>query len=339
MATRRPTSDDIRRLFVGSPPRYTRGEVAAAADLPQEFTGRIWRALGFATLADDAVAFNDGDVDALRRIRAMLETGLLDEQAIVRMARALGRTTSRLAEWQAEIMMGAILEPGTRPSDEDLARSMEIAARFLPDFEQTLLHVWRAQLAATTSRLLAIAEMAEELPTTSRLSLAVGFADMVSFTAFSRQLDEFALADLVEGFEARTSDVIASHGGRLVKTLGDEVLFTATDPVTAGRIALDLVDELKRSNGRGEEGPDVRIGLSYGPVLPVMGDVFGTTVNLAARLTAIARPGAILADAEMAHRLEGAEGVEVMRIRRRPARGLGLVQPYVVRRTSPSTGR
>ncbi|WP_084516663.1 adenylate/guanylate cyclase domain-containing protein [Microtetraspora niveoalba] len=339
MATRRPTADDIRRLFVGSPPRYTRGEVAAAAGLPLELTGRVWRALGFATLADDAVAFSDGDVDALRRIREMLDTGVLDERAIVRMARALGRTTSRLAEWQAEIMMGAILDPGTRPSDEELARSMSIAARFLPDFEQTLVHVWRAQLAATASRLLALTEMAEEQPATSRMSLAVGFADLVSFTAFSRRLDELALADLVEGFESRTSDVIASHGGRLVKTLGDEVLFTTTAPVTAARIALDLVDELKRSTGRGEEGPDVRIGLSYGPVLPVMGDVFGTTVNLAARLTAIARPGAILADAEMARGLEGADGVEVMRIRRRPARGLGLVQPYVVRRTSPSAGR
>ncbi|MEV0967336.1 adenylate/guanylate cyclase domain-containing protein [Microtetraspora glauca] len=338
MATRRPTAEDIRRLFLGSPPRYTRREVAAAAGLPQDVTGRIWRALGFATLADDAVAFNDGDVDALRRIKAMLETGLLDERAIVRMARALGRTTSRLAEWQAEIMIGAVLDPQTRPSDEDLARSMTIAAEFLPDFEQTLVHVWRAQLAATASRLLALAELADERPAASRMSLAVGFADLVSFTAFSRQLDEFALADLVEGFEARTSDVIASHGGRLVKTLGDEVLFTAPVPATAARIALDLVDELKRSIGRGAEGPDVRIGLSYGPVLPVMGDVFGTTVNLAARLTAIARPGAILADSEMAQGLEGAAGVEVMRIRRRPARGLGLVQPYVVRRSSSATG-
>jgi adenylate cyclase len=63
-----------------------------------------------------------------------------------------------------------------------------------------------------------------------------------------------------------------------------------------------------------------------------MGDVFGTTVNLAARLTAIARPGSIVTDAGMAEALAGTPGIEVLRLRRRPARGLGMVQPYVIRR-------
>ncbi|MEZ0074908.1 adenylate/guanylate cyclase domain-containing protein [Planotetraspora sp. GP83] len=328
METRgRPSAEDVQRLFIGPPPSYTRHQVAESAGIPQELAGRIWRALGFATVADDAVAFTDGDLSALRRIRDMLDAGLLDELTVVRMARALGRTTSRLAQWQAEIMIGAMLDPHTAPSDDDLIRMTETARRVLPDFEQTLVHVWRSQLAATASRLIAMAQLGDEaLP--GRLAMAVGFADLVSFTRVSRDLDEFALAGLIEGFEARTSDVIAAHGGRLVKTLGDEVLFTSESPETAALIGLDLADQLKLD----VQGPDVRIGLAYGPVLLTLGDVFGTTVNLAARLTSIARPGTIVIDSGMAEGLGGVSGIEVMKIRRRPARGLGLVQPYVLRR-------
>jgi adenylate cyclase len=234
------------------------------------------------------------------------------------MARALGQTTARLAQWQAEIMIGAMLPP--EPSEDDLAKVLGAAQVLMPDFEQVLVHVWRAQLAAAGTRLLAIADGSDELVPT-RVTMAVGFADLVSFTRRSRELDEKELAELVEGFEARASDVVASHGARLVKTLGDEVLFTAPSPAQAAGIALDLA----------ESGVELRVGLAYGPVLPTMGDVFGTTVNLAARLTAIARPGTILVDSALA---EGLEGFDLHKIRRRPARGLGVVQPYLLRRSS-----
>ncbi|GAA0982597.1 hypothetical protein GCM10009555_052790 [Acrocarpospora macrocephala] len=250
----------------------------------------------------------------------ILDAGLLDEVTLIRMTRALGRTTARLAQWQTEIMIGALRDQA--PTDADLARVLRAAELLLPDFELTLVHVWRAQLAASAGRQLALTENGD------RTTLAVGFADLVSFTRVSRELDELALADLVEGFEARASDVVAQHGGRLVKTLGDEVLFTATEAETAARMTLDLVDAL------GQGDPGVRIGLAYGPVLPVMGDVFGTTVNLAARLTAIARPGSVVADSALAESVTGLAGIEVVKIRRRPARGLGLVQPYLLRRGS-----
>ncbi|MEW9527043.1 adenylate/guanylate cyclase domain-containing protein [Microbispora sp. NPDC049125] len=330
----RPGADDMRRLILGPSPSYTRRQVAEAAGVPQDLAARVWRALGFATLADDVVAFTDADLAALNRIRDLLDEGLLDERTVIRMARALGRTTARLAQWQAEIMIETLLDPQGRPSDDDLARAMETVTRLLPDFEQTLLHVWRSQLAAAASRLTALADAGDE-PVPTRPDLAVGFADLVSFTRVSRELDELALADLIESFESRASDVIAAHDGRLVKTLGDEVLFTAADPPTAAAIALDLVDELRP---RGE-GPDVRIGLAYGPVLPVMGDVFGTTVNLAARLTSMARPGTIVTDDGMAEGLAGAAGTDLLKLRRRPARGLGVVQPYVLRRADPARRR
>ncbi|UBU14630.1 adenylate/guanylate cyclase domain-containing protein [Nonomuraea gerenzanensis] len=315
----RPSAEEIERLLVGRPPLYTRAQVAARSGVPPELAERIWRALGFAQRADDAVAFTEADVDALRRVRSMLDGGLLDEPTVIRMARALGQTTARLAQWQAEIMIGTMLP--AEPSEADLAAVLGTAQGLIPDFEHVLIHVWRAQLAAAGTRLLAIADDNDELVPT-RVTMAVGFADLVSFTRRSRELDEKEFAGLVEGFESRASDVVATHGARLVKTLGDEVLFTAQGPEQAAAVALDLV---------GTE--ELRIGMAYGPVLPMMGDVFGTTVNLAARLTAIARPGTILVDEALAGGLGGA-AYEVHRIRRRPARGLGVVQPYVLRRSS-----
>jgi adenylate cyclase len=334
----RPTAEMIERLFLGPDPRYTRSQVAERAGVPQRLTERIWRALGFATLADDAVAFTDADVDALRRVRSMIDEGLLDESGVIRMARALGQTTARLAQWQAEIMIGAMVKPGVQPSEDDIAQVLEAAQRLLPGFEQLLVHVWHSQLAAAGTRLLALADVHDELVPT-RLTLAVGFADLVAFTRISRDLDEGELADLVEGFESRAADVVAARGARLVKTLGDEVLFTAPDAGTAAEIAIELVAEVAKVAAvrQGGAGPDVRVGLAYGPVLPLMGDVFGTTVNLAARLTAIARPGTVLADTRLAEALSGAPNLEVQRIRRRSVQGLGWVQPYVLSRPVAGT--
>jgi adenylate cyclase len=139
---------------------------------------------------------------------------------------------------------------------------------------------------------------------------------------------------MVESFEETTADVIASHGGRLVKTLGDEVLFSAEIPQVGCEIALGIGEAV----GAHPIIPDVRVGVAYGPVLPLMGDVFGTTVNLAARLTALARPGTVLIDAGLAAELDGAARYAgryyVQRLVRRPARGLGLIQPYVLRRAA-----
>ncbi|MFI6293103.1 adenylate/guanylate cyclase domain-containing protein [Nonomuraea sp. NPDC050790] len=318
----RPTAEEIERLLVGTPARYTRSEVAARSGVSQELAERIWRALGFATLSDDAVAFSDADVAALGRVRTMLDSGLLDEQTVLRMTRALGRTTARLAQWQAEIMVGAMLPKDAEASDGELAAVLETAQNLLPDFEHVLVHVWRAQLAAAGTRMLALADLGDDNEL-AKVNIAVGFADLVAFTRRARDLEERQLAALVEGFEARAADVVAAHGARLVKTLGDEVLFSAPSAETAARIALELV-----------EADELRIGLAFGPVLQMMGDVFGTTVNLAARLTAIARPGTIVVDEGLAAQLTGQPGVEVRRIRRRPARGLGVVQPYVLRRSS-----
>ncbi|HEX2316183.1 MAG TPA: adenylate/guanylate cyclase domain-containing protein [Thermomonospora sp.] len=325
---RLPDPKEIEELLLGGPLRYTRVDAVELGGVTPDFSKRLWRAFGYPHMGDDQVAFTEGDIDALCRIRKLMDDGVLDEDGVIRLVRAFGQTMTRLAEWQVDLLTSMLSQDSQEPpSPEDVRRLVDMAERHLGDLEPLVLHAWRRQLAAAGTRALAMAATADDLVPARSLA-TVGFADMVSFTQMSRELDEPELARVVERFEETAADVVASNGGRLVKTLGDEVLFSADSPELGGEIALSMAEAIKDET----EMPDVRVGVAYGPVLPMRGDVFGTTVNLAARLTSIARPGSVVIDAELAAELEKAEDFTVTRIVRRPARGLGIIQPYVLRR-------
>ncbi len=129
--------------------------------------------------------------------------------------------------------------------------------------------------------------------------LAVGFADLVGFTRLTRRMEEEELGELVEAFETAAADLVAAHGGRLIKTLGDEVLYAADDAGIAAEIALRLIETMAND----ETMPELRVGIAFGTVTTRMGDVFGTTVNLASRLTSIAPRDAVLVDGAFAEEL------------------------------------
>ena len=155
----------------------------------------------------------------------------------------------------------------------------------------------------------------------------MGFADIVSFTALSNRLSEERIGDLVELFESRCSDVVASQRGRVIKSIGDSVLFVNDDPVRAYDTAEGIISVV----GRDSRMPDVRLGLASGSVVMRLGDVFGPPVNLAARLTAVARRNRIIIDSATAELLP-ADEFETRPLPARPIRGFGLVEPVAVRR-------
>jgi adenylate cyclase len=323
-----PDPKEIEELLLGGELRYTRVDAVERAGVTRELSGRIWKAFGYPSMPDGEVAYTEGDVAALGRIRRLMDEGVLDEDAVIRLVRAFGQTMTRLAEWQVNLMshmMGP--SPKEPPDPASVQTIVELAEKHIGEFEPLVVHAWRRQLAAAGTRAIAAAATSRESGAV-RPDLTVGFADMVSFTQMSRELEELELAWVVERFEETASDIVASCGGRLVKTLGDEVLFCADDPAVGGRIALTIAEAIKDET----EVPDVRVGAAHGPVLPLMGDVFGTTVNLAARLTSLARPGSVVIDSELAARLEKEPGFATTRIVRRPVRGLGIIQPFVLRR-------
>jgi adenylate cyclase len=267
----------------------------------------------------------------LRTVHDLIERGLLDDDTAIVLARSLGQSTARLADWQAEAV-GRFLVEQEQLDGRDITEDPEVVERIVRrtselvnPMERLLDYAWRRQLAAVLERRLARTEVIGE-PSADG---TVGFADLVGFTRLSRQLEDADLAALVERFEAVSADVVAATGATLVKTVGDEILFVADDAVTAAETALGL----HGAHARDPDVPEMRIGLASGPVLRRMGDVFGSTVNLASRLTALARPDSTLVDAATAAQLSVEPGMGLRQLAPRRVRGLGVIRVFELGRT------
>jgi adenylate cyclase len=325
MTVEGPATDGLAEALLQQHRRYTSHEVAELTGVPVYRARRFWRALGFPNVPDDAIEFTEADVDALRTLLSMTEDGMFDEHRVLLLARSLGRASARLAESQAELGAEALAQ--ARVPVEDRADAWRVnAEKALPDLERLLVYTWRRQLAAAAGRLV------QQEAGAARL--AVGFADLVGFTRLSRGIKETELATLVERFESRSTDVVTATGGRVVKTLGDSVLFVANTAHSAAEIALRLVEDLARARAT----PPLRVGVAIGPVIGLMGDVFGTTVNLASRLTALAPADGVLVDPAMADELSGDPAFGINGTNRLTVRGLGELTPFIVTRNRPASG-
>jgi adenylate cyclase len=138
------------------------------------------------------------------------------------------------------------------------------------------------------------------------------------------------LSKLVEVFESSASDIVVGRGGRVIKTLGDEVMFVISTAEAAARVALELAETFASDAVR---VPAVRVGLAWGPALTHGGDLFGPVVNLASRCTGVARPNTVACDREFAAQMDEVDGIEAVKLRTFRVRGYGHLAPYGVRRT------
>jgi adenylate cyclase len=312
----------VEAELLGGHPQFTRAEVASAADVPLDQARALWRALGFADVGDEDRAFTDRDLDALRTVRDLVAAGVIDDEMQVVMTRALGQSLARLAEWQVNAVAD-LLGDLSVPTDA----ATDVVRDYVPVMEKLIGYVWRRHLAAAAGRLLSGG--ADE-QTVARPQ-AVGFADLVGFTSLTRHLDEDAFAALVARFEEVTGDTVAECSARVVKTVGDEVMFVTDDPAAAAELALRLAEEVEAD----EQLPELRVGVAYGEVLARLGDVYGEPVNLASRLTTIARPGSVLVDRSLATALEADPRYRLRRVPPRPVRGYSLLQGFRLRRADP----
>ncbi|MDP3967248.1 MAG: adenylate/guanylate cyclase domain-containing protein [Nocardioides sp.] len=274
----------VETYLLGEAPSLTRVQVAERADVPLEVAIELWRLLGFPTQGDDEVAFTPLDVEALRDARWLIDQGILGAERQAALVRTWGRSYARLAEWQTTLLADMALESGAETA-ETLAQLTE---EVLPRVDALQSYVWRRHLVSAGSRLLAV-----EAPGSPVSRLAVVFVDIVGYTSRSKTLSEGDLVEWLEYFESETLGLVVDHGLRVIKNIGDEVLLVADDVVSAVEIALQMT-----ARGRDDDDafPSVRAGVAYGDVVSRLGDVFGPTVNVAARLTSVARPGTVVVD-------------------------------------------
>ena len=316
--------EQLESAILGEEPELTRLQVADRAGVSLEFADQLWRALGFASPGNEERVFNDADVRALEILLALAKLGAVDNDNVTSLARSIGQSYARLAEWQARMVSG-LLE--RTESDLDTRQLLKMADDLLPLMSEMQSYVWRRHLATAAGRILASPVEADQPAS----PLVVGFADIVNFTAMSRRMDEQELEELIENFEATTSAIVAVHHGRVVKTIGDEIMFVTDQPSDGAGLALEIALRTKDDAGM----PQLRIGLAFGQVLSRLGDVYGPVVNLASRLTSVARPGTVVVDRSLADELVENADFKLRKMRRVSVRGYSRLEPWVLR-TAPT---
>ena len=276
-------SFDVEKALLGGKPQYTRREVAEEAGVPIDLAEELWQQLGFPRADDDDVAFTEADVTALQQTAELIDLGILEPESQAALVRTWGRSFARLAEWQTTLLGGIALN-----ADDPQKAMDELVGTVLPAVESLQDYVWRRHLASAAQRLLGDPGGAGEEST-----LAVCFVDIVGYTSQSKTMADSDLVEWVDHFEDEMTRQVVSAGGRLIKTIGDEVLFVADDAVAAAEVALNATEMGADDD---DPFPMVRAGVALGPVVSRLGDVFGPTVNIASRLTSVARPGSVLVD-------------------------------------------
>ncbi|MFL6061401.1 MAG: adenylate/guanylate cyclase domain-containing protein [Marmoricola sp.] len=317
--------DLLEQHLLGSAPTLTGQQVADQVGIPREVAQLRWRSLGFTAVDDDAVAFTPADVQAMKLTQRMHELGVINPDDEAALIRTIGRSFARLAEWQISMLARSI-----DPTGLDAAGLSAVMGEVTPVIEEVQSYIWRRHILSAASRLLLAPPVDEEGADGAggAVHAAIGFADIVGYTRQTRSLSQEELASLVEHFEARALEIITAHSGRIIKTIGDEILFATDSPASAAHIGLELVEEHLED----EDFPQLRVGVAWGPVLNRLGDVFGPTVNIASRLTSIARPGRVLVDKELMEAIEDDPAFKLRRMRRTSVKGYRRLEPWALRR-------
>ncbi len=305
----------------------------------------FWRVMGLPHADTDEELFTEDDAAAIARLAELERSGQIDRRTSITLTRALGHQCERLVLWQVEALVEDVMQ--RRHLDDTSARLVVLdrLTDLAPVLEAQLMHSWRRHLAAIAGRFAAefgearATEQAD--PAALPLARAVGFADMVSFTRRTAGLGSTDLSAFVQRFETAARDIVSAAGGRVVKTIGDAVLFIADDVVTGANVALGLARRLggeldvADDGGGRADGPrgvtPVRVGFVQGRVLSRFGDVFGASVNVAARLTDIAQPSTVLTDETTAALLAGDDRFRLEPQPPRELSGLGTIAPVLVR--------
>ncbi len=250
-------------------------------------------------------------------VAGAISVGVTSLDVAIQLTRVIGSSMARIAE--AEVQASAHREP---PESARMAELYALTAGGpLGGLGNNFELVWRRHLQAALRRHTMESGDGEH-------SLSVGFCDLVGFTAMSQQLTDDELAAVVSRFEELAYDTVAAGGGRVVKMIGDEVMYVVEDPTVAAHIGLALADAYAGE----EQLSDVRVGIAHGPVLGREGDYFGPVVNLAHRIVNIAFPGTVVVSTEVAEAIDEAAGLEARPLRPRYLKDIGRVPLFAVAR-------
>jgi adenylate cyclase len=286
------------RVIVGTE-RYTASEVAELSGIDEGFLVKARRAMGLPIPEADEAVYTEAEVETTRMIHIARDAGISDEE-LLDLLRVLGRGLSQAAERLRALPLKLVLEPGM--SESELAYEYARAAGSLYPLVNPLLAnmlVLHLKHATQSTVVSALERSGGHLPGSREVSIC--FADLVGFTRLGEEVTPDELGRLAVRLEALAGDV-AEPPVRLVKTIGDAAMLASPESEPLLGAALNLIDA---AEAEGDDFPQLRAGAALGQALPRAGDWFGRPVNLASRITSVARPSSLLVERELRESVEG----------------------------------
>lgn len=261
-------------------------ELSEATGMDAALVVEIYRLLGLSAPTDGRAYFDASETRLFDVVRAAAD---LPEGMGNEILRAIDNGLAMVAETAVSAFVGSVETDEVERSPRERAAAALAMGDLGLTLGAALGPLFRHHLEAAVRRHRAATE-----PGAHEVVLAVGFVDLVGFTPTSAAMGRGELIEFIRAFHAQTHEVVSRRGGRLVKHIGDEIMFVTPSADDGCAIAAALVD------GFGDGATAARGGVCFGPVVTRHGDYYGTTVNLAARLADNAVPGEVLAPATIA---------------------------------------
>lgn len=279
-------------LALGGARRHTLTQVAKQSGLSPDFMRRLMQANGRPASAPREKAYTDDDIALAKRIKFFLDAGI-PREGVLEIARVAGQGMQQTAEAVRRVAASPMMQPG----DTDLTLALRYVAAadtLAPEMAAVLDSQFRSALRdGVRSDLVEEAERdAGRLAGTQ--DVVVAFADLVGYTKLGEHVPTAELGQIA----TRLADLaIASivRPTQLVKTIGDAVMLVSWDVSAMLETICALI---AAADAEGEGFPPLRVGVAYGPASPRGGDWFGSTVNMASRVTDASKPGRVFATPE-----------------------------------------
>lgn len=310
----------------------TGAEAAERAGISPALAEAVWRALGLPAGELDSPAFDRRDVHAMRTLGSL--QALFSEDDLTEAASVLGRGMAEISTALVELFRRRLAAPFLEAGGTERDVVVRLAAMrdlLVPTVAPLHEIALRRHLEAAIRSEVSVAMEQLLEPGTGRRVVSVAFADLVGFTAASEHLPAAEVRQLAQALYRTVEAVVPARGGRIIKGIGDAVMFTTAEPLQCALASVEIVERVDAEPLL----PPVRIGIGHGPVLPGYADYFGRTVNLASRLSSVAEAGQVLLhidDWAIDEQRWADAGLQVQRRRITALKGItGDVEAFAVR--------
>ena len=319
-------------------PDLTYRELSEQQALPLPLVLGLHEAIGFQAPSPEERVRQD-ELVMVQLARAFLEAGA-SEAAVRRVFHLYADNLRRLATAEADLYQAEVarrLQREGMTETELMSFGSQLGQRMTPLVHRTLVGIYeRHRQHVWTESSISHAEAAlERAGLHQRVSRppAVCFVDLTGYTRLTEEQGDEVAARLAASLAALVEDISRRHRGKPIRWLGDGGMFLFNEPTAGMRAAVEIV-----GSAPGAGLPPTHIGIHAGPVVSQDGDVFGRTVNIAARIAARAGAGEVLTSADT---VELVEDARLRFVRVGPASLKGIARPVTLYRvvlSSPGTG-